>query len=142
MPREEHGRYDVAKCEAWIAANIKPTGRADDAAVGPVVNPHLQERSKWAAVREENLARLSAIELEEVQKKLIKVDEVARVFERYISHARSLLEELPDRSLIELPKSLKPQVRKRIRERWVETVEDTLQAIADAAEEIGADKDT
>lgn len=129
MPREKNAQYDVEKCQSWIAANIRR------------IDPNQQKRVEWAAYREERQALLADLELQEAQKKVISVEEVARVFERYISHARALLEELPDRSLIELPKKLKPQIRKRIRERWVESVEDALRAIADAAEEIGADKD-
>jgi len=128
MPREANGRYDVERCRAWIAANIRPSGRPGAGFEEPESAGNtaywIRYLTRERALREEYKRR-------QLEGDLIEVDLVARHNEQRITHAKALLEQIPDRVLGLLPKSIPAKSKKEFRNRVADMIEDALYALAE-----------
>jgi phage terminase Nu1 subunit (DNA packaging protein) len=129
MPREQDGRYCVEDCQAWLAANIKPTGRNDD-------KPDPSERAQWETHLTRERALLAELERREKEGQLLDVDLLARRDEQRITHAKELLLQIPDRAMGLLPRGTSAKARRDFRDRLVEMIEDTLHALAELEVEV------
>ena len=131
MPRERRGGYCIEDCAAWIAANIRPTGRAEH---GPEPEASGEKRSYWECYKTREQALVEEIKRRQLEGELVDADDAARLAERRIGHAKALLEQIPDRILGLLPKQVAIAARKNLRARVAEMIEDVLTALAEEAE--------
>lgn len=131
MPRARSGGYCVEDCRQWIAENVRPTGRAERSAGAAAAEG---DRPYWETYKVREQALQEEIRRKQLDGELVDVDDVARLAERRIGHAKALLEQLPDRLLGVLPKQVAGAARKSLRTRVAEMIDDVLTALAEEAE--------
>lgn len=123
MPSAGGGKYNLQTCRVWISANVKPTGRGDGDNGG-------LDRGYWETRKVKEQALQERIKRKQLEGSLIEVDVVARHNERRIAHAKALFEQVPDRVLGLLPKTVKSDAKRTVRDRVAEMVEDILFALS------------
>jgi phage terminase Nu1 subunit (DNA packaging protein) len=119
-PRQPDGNFCLEDFTAWVDAHPKQRGARSDPSI---------VRWKRRLVRAE--AKTKELELAQSKGELISVDEVARENERSIAHAKNLLEQIPDRLMGLLPKSIGAKARKNFRDAAMQMIEDVLFALSD-----------
>jgi phage terminase Nu1 subunit (DNA packaging protein) len=124
MPREPGGGYCVEDCQAWIEANIRPTGRGDE-------SDEQSQRAYWEEYKVREQALLEELKRKREEGKLVEIEPILNEWKQHISEARSLLEALPDRLVAVLPDATAAKVRKRIRAAAVKVVDEALNRLAD-----------
>jgi phage terminase Nu1 subunit (DNA packaging protein) len=112
------GRFNSSAVEKWRAANIRPRGGDPELAFWKTRLIHEQ------ALSAELRYRVMAGEL-------VDLDTACRKGERRITHAKALLEQIPERCLGLLPKSMTPKMKTTFRDKAVEIIEDTLFALSE-----------
>jgi phage terminase Nu1 subunit (DNA packaging protein) len=126
MPQEGRGKFDLDKCVEWAATNVKPTGRDDGR---ESIQP--ENRGFWETEKAKWQAKQAELDYHKQLGELIAVDDVAREQERSIAHAKALAEQVPDRLLGLLPKSIAAKAKKDFRAAAFVIIEDFLFALSD-----------
>ena len=125
MPRRSPREYCVEECQAWVAENVKTVAREPEDELG---------RAYWETYKCRERALMEELKRKQLAGELIEVDYVARHNERRIAHAKSLLEQIPDRMLGLLPKVVHAAAKKEFRRQADQLIEDVLFALSASSE--------
>jgi phage terminase Nu1 subunit (DNA packaging protein) len=123
MPQEGAGKFCLESCVEWVKSHVKPTGRGD--------GRQKNDRGHWETQKVRWQAKQEALKYRQQVGELIPVDEVSREQERAITHAKALAEQIPDRLLGLLPKTIGAKTKKEFRNSANEMIEDFLFALSD-----------
>jgi phage terminase Nu1 subunit (DNA packaging protein) len=85
----------------------------------------------WKTKLTQQQANLLELKKRIMKGELVDLDTACRKGERRITHAKALLEQIPERCLGLLPKSMAPKMKTAFRDKAVEIIEDVLFALAE-----------
>jgi phage terminase Nu1 subunit (DNA packaging protein) len=123
MPRIGKREYDVDACLEWIRNSIKNPKAECRQPAG--------DRNYWETYKVREQALQEELKRKQLEGELIEVDVVSRIHEQRITHAKALLDQIPERCISLLPKSVPAKNKKEIRERLAQMIDDLLTTLAD-----------
>jgi phage terminase Nu1 subunit (DNA packaging protein) len=124
MPGEP-GSYDLDEIAAWL--DSRGLRHGDDADAKPAADSRqeAERRRIWAIAKREEL------KTKQLQGQLVDVDEVGRLYAHHATHARALLEQIPDRLLGLLPPECSGDDKRRFRAEAAKAIDGVTQALCD-----------
>jgi phage terminase Nu1 subunit (DNA packaging protein) len=126
LPCEPGGDFILEKVQLWRRENLRQRSKTAN-------NPEL---AYWKNELVKEQSKLLALKRRQTTGELIDLDEVCRSDVRKIATVKVLLEQIPDRVLGHLPKSLSAEKKKEFLKNLQELIEDTLFTLA--KQELGA----
>jgi phage terminase Nu1 subunit (DNA packaging protein) len=121
LPCEPGGGFILEKVRSWRQQNLRPRSETAD-------NPELVYW-KNELLKEQSL--LLSLKRRKANGELTSLENACRESEKKVNIAKVLLEQIPDRVLGHLPKSLSAKQRKEFLKNMQELIEDTLFTLAE-----------
>ncbi len=122
MPGES-GAYPRSQMDAWLEANH----------FGPYVDRNENGKDRGSAERRKAMADADIKELKasQLRRKLVEVDDMVREYRHHATHARALLEQLPDRLLGFLPANATGDDKRHFRDEAAKAVDSVVEVLHD-----------